>query len=293
MTLELRFRKAARLPPKVVANPLAGLALPGDETALRQLYGDAVARLQTSARGEAVARLLGLDQVNLVVAGLDWAGWAQTLANAQNLYSKQIAAGALGSIAEVAPGLLVLVDHAFPKAVDLAQKEAAQMVSGLTDTSRAAVVDTLTAALKGGMSVDDTAGLLADVVGLNPRQGDALLRFERLQRAKGLTGGQLGSVVGRYRDALINDRANMIAVTEMSRAANMGRFQGYLEAAARGSIDAATVQKAVIVAPNCCTYCESMQIGEGLDGSFDPNDPSVLYPPFHPRCRCSFRIISG
>lgn len=176
-----------------------------------------------------------------------------------------------------------------------------------------------------GLGPEAVVDRIRDVIGLTDRQAQAVLNYRRLledldpqalvrrlrddemddvvRRAMegdiSLDDATLDQLVGRYEENYLDYRADTIAQTESTRAANSGLHDAYRQAVERGALPGEAVRRYWQVAldektcPVCLSIPEMNPNGVAVGESFrsivgpfeDPPDP-------HPNCRCSVEYVT-
>lgn len=197
-----------------------------------------------------------------------------------------------------ATGRFDMVD---PFAVRQAEHFAADLVREVSNTTKAAIRETVASAFREGVTGADLARRLRNSIGLTSRQARAVENY----RANLLRGGEMDEdrvevLTRRYWRKTRNRRAETIARTEIMRASNFGRQQGWLAAADAGLLDRNASVKEWVTAPKgvsfnpdkpmVCPSCGPMDGVKvmGLETAFRlPGGKTVQMPPAHPNCRCT------
>lgn len=138
-----------------------------------------------------------------------------------------------------------LVDQVNDRAVNWAEENAADLVSGIEDATRDMLRNTIASGLADGLSAEEIAS----------------------------------SIEEGY--AFSDDRAMLVATTEIASANSEGALAGYEEAANEGI----SVKKSWLILDDACDDCqENADAGAiDLDELFPSGDEA---PPAHPNCRC-------
>jgi SPP1 gp7 family putative phage head morphogenesis protein len=198
-----------------------------------------------------------------------------------------------------------------PESVRWAQTRAGELITGLADASREAVLGAIrsiiAASYTQGIPVPQVARLLREYIGLTPQYAEAVtrLRVEMLANpGRKLWAGRTAIRVprdgaswdliakrsGEYARRLLNTRARVIARTETIAAANQGQLQLWRQAVQQRLLRG-TEYKRWIVTPDdrLCPICE------GLAGEEVPLEENfsvgVDSPPAHAQCRCTFGLV--
>ncbi len=216
-------------------------------------------------------------------------------------------------------------DLANPNTAQAASSYRSDLIRGLTQQTADSIRQVLVGALSQGQSVDTTARLIRDIIGLTPQQAAAVQNFRssldkgsasalnyalRDKRYDGsinnaidgnaLTGDQIDAQVGRYADRMLAYRAKTIARTESLNAANLGGEMAIRQAIELGQIDAADVTRYWLVSddelvcPICTSIVDADPDGVGLDEPFQSIKGPIQRPTAHPNCRCTLQYtITG
>lgn len=175
---------------------------------------------------------------------------------------------------------------------------------------------------KGAASIVDS---IRDVINLTDRQAQAVLNYEdmlrtldrgalerqlrpeqfdaafRAAREDGVPLGDavIDEMVGAYESNYLDYRAETIARTESTRAANSGLHEAYRQAIDRGALPDEAVRRfwQVSLAENVCPICLSIPEmnpdGVGVGEDFQSEDGPQGNPPDpHPSCQCSVEYVT-
>lgn len=187
-----------------------------------------------------------------------------------------------------------------PRAIAWAQTQAGKRIQGITLETQQAVSDLIADGLRTKLSRDEIVAQLRQSVGLDRRQSKALGNFymKRLEKylEDGLTYEEAAAKAEkngvRYRDKLLRQRAIRIARTEISAAANAGRYLSWEEANARGLLPPDSKKRWLTnIDERTCPICQPMN-GTLIpwQATFSTGD---IMPPAHPNCRCTSVIVPG
>jgi hypothetical protein len=199
-----------------------------------------------------------------------------------------------------------------------------QLIAEMEQGIRDAIKQIVDNGIRLGLSPDETVDDIRALIGLTPRQtqavqnyrsmlenldSDALARQLRnsdddaavqaaLDSGQPLDDAMVDRLVQDYTDNTLDYRADMIAQTEATRAANYGLQDAYEQAIARGVYPAEAVRQhwKIALDESTCQICKSIPdrnpggipMGEDFDSSDGPQDS----PPVHPNCRCSIEIVT-
>lgn len=201
----------------------------------------------------------------------------------------------VGAVLGPAPRVVVtgLFDMMDPKAISYAATRAGELITAISEDVRVNVRTVLARSMQGEYDVRATARLLQDVVGLTPRQANAVENFYRdLTLKEEVSWDKAGKMADDYANRLLRQRATTIARTETIRSSNFGVSQGFIQAQGQGLLPPEIERTWIVTADgDVCPECEALD-GEqvGLDESFSSGDDA---PPAHPSCRCAVGIVEA
>lgn len=146
-----------------------------------------------------------------------------------------------------------IVDQVNERAVSAARDQAAELVTQIDDSTRQMLRDLIADGLEDNLGLDDVADSIVDAA------------------------------------AFSDERADLIANTEIADANSDGALEGYISARDDLGVD---VKKAWLLGPNPCATCqENADAGPiDLDDDFPSGDDA---PTAHPRCECSLVPVIG
>ena len=203
----------------------------------------------------------------------------------------------------------LIFDQANPEAVAWASTQSAQLVTRVTEETRAALRSTMAQAFIEGWPPEIAARMLRTMVGLTGPQTTAVanLRAKMLDPANaghrifagktairipktGVTEELIARRTEQYANRLLNLRGRMIARTETIAASNEGQRQLWIQAQQEGLLGSNQV-KEWFVTPDerLCPICEPLN---GLTALIDQPFPDIGIqgPPAHVFCRCTMGI---
>lgn len=250
-----------------------------------------------------LARALASDNVSAAASAVDIAtlGEAQTAALLPHL-SKAAKAGvdvglsALRSHGiDVRPSKATMVmDLAGVNALatQWAQERAASLVQA--DAEVREYIRLLAAeANESGVTVDQLARTVRDVIGLRPDQVRAVSALQARLMKQGLSPATVARRVERYAAAQLRSRALTIARTETISMLTRGQQLLWEQAANQGAIRRDQFVQEWIVTPDDrldTKVCEALDSAQApLGGLFEPG--GFGGPPAHPRCRCAVGLV--
>lgn len=260
---------------------------------------------------QAVARALNrtladipMERVRAVLAASTAAQAADAVAQLSALAPglselREAAEGALGSAQARAAvqeaGRLGFSYQVSPqRALIWARAQAADLVVGVGQSTRAAIRATVVNALEQGQGIPEAAKAIRQVVGLHPAWAAAVRRVHAESLAGGATPEIADRVAQRARSRLIRRRSENIARTEIMRAVNEGSHAAWSTAAALGLWGDGEPEREWLTASDerTCPICRPLNgvRVSGLDSSFPGG---VVMPPRHPSCRCRVIVVNS
>lgn len=178
-----------------------------------------------------------------------------------------------------------------PHAAVFARTQSSQLITQINESQREAVRNLIETSVSNGRTVQDIARDIRHAVGLRDDQVTALSNYrERITVRGTYTIDQIEHKVRRYADALLRQRGELIARTEVLHAANAGQLETWMEAQRQGTLGN-DWRKAWITTPDelLCPACENLddQVVDFTDEFVNDDGDHTLVPPLHPNCRCS------
>lgn len=289
---------------KAGRNPLAGRFLLENEDLLpneskiADIIGTALEELRAGAFGQSLMNALNAGNATNAIANLDWGKFGQTLSTMRLPLEQQLAASGKGE----AKALGDVIGHmAFnvtdPRAVEWAATRAGEQVITFSQSVKDDIRGVITSAFVNQTDPREIAGMIDRQVGLFPRWATAVEnRYQQSLTGFMASGMPYGDANDRakaladaYRERLIDKRCQMIARTEVIRAANQGRATAWAQAVEAGLIDPATTTKEWVAEADACDECDTLNEEQVfMDDSFSTGDDM---PPLHPNCRCSVVLV--
>lgn len=180
-----------------------------------------------------------------------------------------------------------------PSAVQ-ASASAGRLVTGITTETRRGIQAIVESSVRDGLAPREAAKRLRSLIGLTERQAQAVLAQRAADAAAGRTADAIEARAQRYADRLLRQRAELIARTEILRAANEGQLDLWRQAQADGLLPR-DARKQWVVTPDdrLCPFCEPLDGDtQPLEGRFVSGRYLVEAPPLHPQCRCTLVMAS-
>lgn len=185
------------------------------------------------------------------------------------------------------PKVDLTFDTSNPKAVAWAKKNGARLVRETTAETKAAIRRIIADALDEGGPPKVIAKAIRSLVGLTRKQVEAVIKRRADLREEGRAADQVARMAEKYAAQLLKRRAELIARTELSKAANGGQQQLWLDAQEKGLLPP-DAEREWIATDGACDICGPLD-GEtaGLDEPWESEDGPIDGPPAHPACRCA------
>jgi hypothetical protein len=168
-----------------------------------------------------------------------------------------------------------------PEAVAWADKNAAKLVTRVSEGTQRMIQIYVRNSVDVGMGHIQIAKYLRtmrDTLGLNERQGTALLNYEQKLIKQGYSAAKVHTLTQTYANTLFNDRVKTIARTESAFA----NSEGYL-----GTLEQQKYYEEVehVVSDGACEICAPMA------GNRYPLKSAHGHIPVHPNCRCGWTVV--
>lgn len=179
-----------------------------------------------------------------------------------------------------------------PRAVQIAQTRAAELVVGLSRDSAATLNQTIAAGLGGVRDVRASARILRDVVGLDPRRAQGLVTY-RLGLSANLSVADVDRLTATYSERALAQRAITIARTETMRAAHDGQRALWDEAIDQGLLDPSRTRTVWLYSDDGrgCDECAALDgTTVSIGDAYGHGEDMIDGPPAHPQCRCSLAL---
>jgi len=168
-------------------------------------------------------------------------------------------------------------------------------ITGITNSTRAAIEQVIENGLNTNASPRQVAKTVETIIGLTPRDANAVLKRQQKLFDAGKNAKQVTRTIDAYRNKLLKSRARTIARTEMMAARNQGTVNAWRMAQAQG-VAPLTAKKEWVLGPNACPICEAIVADNAvveLNQSFNSPANGQTYdaPPAHPNCRCPIALL--
>jgi SPP1 gp7 family putative phage head morphogenesis protein len=189
------------------------------------------------------------------------------------------------------------VEYAFniisPTALDWIRENAGSLIRQWGESSRAALRQLIAQAFEEAIPYAKLARMIRDTgIGLTWRQARAVLMYRHRLAAEGVPASKIDAQAERYFKQLLKYRAEVIARTEITRAAEAARQEAWRQAIQRELLDPGRMEKEWLATNDarCCENCGDLDGTRAKmpDGHFvaDGGTDGGIGPPLHPQCRC-------
>lgn len=184
-------------------------------------------------------------------------------------------------------------DATNPEAVAWVRAHAGELVTQVTDETRAAIRAIIDRSFTEGIPPRDAARLIRPLVGLTERDAMAVITARMRWLEAGVSAEEVARRAERYAGRLHRRRALTIARNETMVASNRGQLELWRQAVEAGSLRR-TMHKTWIIADDerTCDQCVP------LDGIHAPvlepfAETGTMGPPAHVQCRCTTGLINN
>lgn len=184
-------------------------------------------------------------------------------------------------------------DGTNPAAQRVAQRQAARMVTNVSAETRAAIRVLVTESIREGIPVYDLARAVKTMIGLTRPQARAALNRRRDLIDQGHSIERVNTLLDRYVEKKLAERAQTIARSEIMDALGTGQRESWKQARKEGRIDK-TARKGIVITPDerLCPVCSALEnTTVPLDEDFITLLGPRPGPPFHQRCRCGQILV--
>ena len=265
------------------------------EPALRRAFLQAVAKIQNSIDLEALASAINNNQLTAAEAAVKLSTFPEVYGELAAPIRSGFLVGSGLAVRELAQqGFSLSFNLINPKAVDYGSRATLDLVAPFKDNAKETIRTFLAKALSGETTASGAAKDIRDLIGLDPNRVKRADNFWQKLVEQDVSDADIQRRVGRYMDALLRERAEVIARNEIHKAAGAGQQAAWDEAARTGLIDKAEYSKVWVVTWDeaLCDLCEPMD-GQavGMDEAFDTPQGSMDYPDMHVQCRCTANLV--
>lgn len=208
------------------------------------------------------------------------------------------------------------------KTQDRIRRSQDDLIQQLDQEARDSIAEIVLAGAQGGLGPDEIVEDIRSLIGLTDRQARAVMNYQRMlydldpdalarrlrntdydaqvrdaiDSGEDLTDAAISAMTADYAENFLDYRAEMIAQTEATRAANSGLRDAYSQAVDRGALPNEAITRFWQLGDNPCPICESIldanPDGVGIDEDFGSDDGPQDDPPVHPNCFCSVEYVT-
>lgn len=190
-------------------------------------------------------------------------------------------------------GISIQFDAANPHAVAWASTHGAELVTSVSDGTRAALRAIIERAIEERVTPDVAAREIRDVVGLNEPQARQVANLRAQLADDGAAAEDIERQTARLAARLLRLRAETIARSELLSASNAGQHELWKQGVREGQLRRGQEREWLDAQDNreddvCAEmHGATAKIGEPFDTPLGPVDA----PPLHPNCRCAMALV--
>ena len=175
-----------------------------------------------------------------------------------------------------------------------AQRRAADLVKGVSASTKVALRKVIVQAIRDGVPPYDAARMIRGMVGMNPQQAMAAYKYRQKLINSGLSIERVDSKVERYEKKLIRQRGITIARTEIMSSLAEGAENSWFQAQGQGMLGKDAKKEWITTPIDACNICRPLDGQQVLLAeSFQSIVGPILRPTAHPRCRCAVAPVPG
>lgn len=180
-------------------------------------------------------------------------------------------------------------DSAPLRHIEAARDMTGRLVTYITENQRTKISNLLKESISRGIEVEQTAKRISNVVGLFPRWQQAVDNLYQRMIDNGIDPDIALRRARDYWADLVDTRSEMIARTELMRALNLGRLNGWRQLDQAGRLDGDLSMKTWQAATDACDECLDLDgvTVTGIETLFPSDWGGIAMPPGHPHCRCT------
>lgn len=172
------------------------------------------------------------------------------------------------------------------RAAKLALAQAGQMITGIDETKQRVIGLMVARSISESWTQRELYNRLKDVVGLSPRDAQAVENLRDGLKRQGFTPSKIDARAKAYAGRLLRRRAKLIANNERAMVLARAEADGWLRDQQNDKINPAAMRQ-TIAQRGCCTRCQQE------DQTTHRLDEHSHLPPFHPGCRCKSVLVGA
>lgn len=263
---------------------------------LRQNLAGGVARFRDKIDLQEVSKLIAEGKLDQVESIIPWKEMDDAFEGLESVTEKAVASAGVKSIVNfpkvVRPGVNFNLNN--PRIQSWMKRHTGELILRIQEETRNSVRRIITEQVIQAKSPLESAKRIKNVIGLTEQQALALEKRRTKLIADGNEGLGLEQKIGKFRNDMIEQRAENIARTETMTAVNQGQKEVWEQAQEDGIIEPESM-KTWVVTPDdrLCPICLEMEGKSVLIG--DPfyvpgTGQNIDRPPAHPSCRCAMTL---
>jgi ubiquitin len=168
-----------------------------------------------------------------------------------------------------------------------AQERGAVLVEGISKQTQLALRETIGNGIRTGASVSEIAKRVKDNIGLDTRGARAVENLRNNLSTKGISQSKINKQVSDYSAKLLNQRAQLIAQTEVQTAIETAKLEVWKSTGTPTPVQWITdAQPCVKCAPSANDIVLAGQYFQTSMGAYQS-------PPIHPNCRCQLHPVQS
>lgn len=182
-----------------------------------------------------------------------------------------------------------------PRVVQAARNIGSDMITNINKTVREQIREIIAGQVAGDLSFQEARRLIAERVGLLPRQTKALDRYTDMLIAQGQPKAEVRRMTKAYSERLLRDRASTISRTEVARATSVGQHEFWEQGIDSGNLPPNSQRQWIAgYDERVCDICAPMNGSVvNMDAPWMlPDGTPAFYPTdSHPNCRCTTGLV--
>lgn len=263
-----------------------------EDTAIEKLNKEFKASVQKTIAEtdwtEIERRLASMQEAGDVADSVAWQEYDPRTYLEETLFplASELSAAAIADVVGQGTSLSFTVTD--PNALKWLKQYGAEEIKYISDSQRKAIKDIVTRGYADGVTYQQQAREIKQLIGLDPRRAEAVQRMRAKLLERGLISDEkIDRRAARYAEKLLNQRARNIAVQEATTAGARAFYETTADACSRGILDPHIYEGYRIVTGDerLCAQCSGLA-GEARrlpDGAYQSGS---VTPKLHALCRC-------